>query len=218
MADEIEAGRHPSLPVAANSTTFPHSTTSPDRPPPHPLDGEWHLHIDGQVFGPFTGHQLRDFLREGRLSEDTDVARLGSEEWTKAIDDKALAPLFGPRRDPGVTAPPSVPVNAGKGATVVQVTNHIAAPEPKPVLIVDGGDAAPKSAGLALVLSILIVGLGQIYNGQVGKGILMFFGCILLWFIFLGWIINIWSWIDAYQTAKAMNLRYMRNLALGVVR
>ncbi|MCJ8142784.1 GYF domain-containing protein [Ancylobacter sp. A5.8] len=214
MADEIEPGRYALLPAAGEPPTALH------RPPPHPLDGEWHLHIDGQVFGPFSGHQLRDFAREGRLSVDTDVARLGDENWVRAADDKALAPLFGPRRDPseGATPPPG-PVSAGKGATVVQVTNHIAAaPEPKPVLIVDAGDAAPKSAGLALVLSILIVGLGQLYNGQIGKGLLMFIGCIVLWFVFLGWIINIWSWIDAYQTAKAMNARYMRNLALGVIR
>ena len=99
---------------------------------------------------------------------------------------------------------------------MVQVTNSIA-PDRAPLFIVEDGPARPKSAGTALVLSILIVGLGQIYNGQVGKGILMFILCIGLWFVFLGWIINIWSWVDAYQTASRMNERYHRRFTAGTV-
>nr|WP_150111299.1 MULTISPECIES: NINE protein [Mesorhizobium] len=75
------------------------------------------------------------------------------------------------------------------------------------------GTAANKSAGVALILSLLICGLGQFYNGQIGKGILMFVLTIALWFVFLGWIIMIWSAVDAYKTAKAMNLRYHMLLA-----
>ena len=41
----------------------------------------------------------------------------------------------------------------------------------------------------------------------------MLIGCVILWFMLLGWIINIWSWIDAYQTAKRMNATYRRRLA-----
>ena len=70
---------------------------------------------------------------------------------------------------------------------------------------VSGATLNPKSPGLAAILSFFIAGLGQIYNGQLGKGIAMIFGCIFLWFIFLGWIINIWSIIDAYQYAKKYN-------------
>jgi TM2 domain-containing membrane protein YozV len=62
-----------------------------------------------------------------------------------------------------------------------------------------------KDPTLAAVLSLLIVGLGQLYNGQVGKGIVMFIGCVLLWCVFLGWIINIASIIDAYKTAEKIN-------------
>ncbi|SCW60055.1 DUF4339 domain-containing protein [Ancylobacter rudongensis] len=187
------------------------------KPPPHPLDGEWYVHLDGQVFGPFTGHQLRDFTGEGRVSAETQVVRLGAETWTRAADDAALVSLFPRAALPAL--PPAGPVRAEAGATVVQVTNNITSdPRPQQVVILDPGIAQPKSAGTALVLSILIVGLGQLYNGQIGKGLLMFFGCILLWFVLLGWIINIWSWIDAYKTAKAMNERYLRNLAAGIIR
>lgn len=195
----------------------PGLTSAVPKPPPHPLDGEWYVHLDGQVFGPFTGHQLRDFTVEGRIGAETQVVRLGAEAWTRAADDTALLSLFPRAAAPAL--PPTGPVRAEAGATVVQVTNTIAAePRPQQVVILDPGIAAPKSAGTALILSILIVGLGQLYNGQIGKGILMFFGCILLWFVFLGWIINIWSWIDAYKTAKGMNERYLRNLAAGIIR
>ena len=74
-------------------------------------------------------------------------------------------------------------------------------------------DAANKSPGLALFLSFLFVGAGQLYNGQVGKGILMFFISIFLWVAFLGWIINIWSMIDAYSVAKDKRLKWLQLLS-----
>ncbi|WP_018389108.1 DUF4339 domain-containing protein [Ancylobacter sp. FA202] len=205
------AGTHPVAPAA------PGLGAAVPKPPPHPLDGEWYVHLDGQVFGPFTGHQLRGFTQEERVGAETQVVRLGAETWTRAADDPALISLFPRAALPA--PPPAGPVRAEAGATVVQVTNNITSdPRPQQVVILDPGIAKPKSAGTALILSILIVGLGQLYNGQIGKGVLMFFACILLWFVLLGWIINIWSWIDAYQTAKGMNERYLRNLAAGIIR
>ena len=72
--------------------------------------------------------------------------------------------------------------------------------------------AERKSPGLAAVLSFLFTGLGQIYNGQIGKGIafvvigiiLLFTIIILIGFILypIFWIYNIY---DAYQTAKRIN-------------
>jgi hypothetical protein len=49
----------------------------------------------------------------------------------------------------------------------------------------------------------------------VGKGFLMLFGSIALWAILFGWTIWIWSMIDAYVTAKDMNLRFLRGLLAG---
>ncbi|MFA6281041.1 MAG: hypothetical protein WCY05_00885 [Candidatus Omnitrophota bacterium] len=54
------------------------------------------------------------------------------------------------------------------------------------------------SAALAAGLSVIIAGLGQVYNGQVWKGLLIF---LTSWFIF-PWIIGIF---DAYFTAKKIN-------------
>jgi len=64
-----------------------------------------------------------------------------------------------------------------------------------------------KSPTLAAFLSFLIVGSGQLYNGQPVKGILMFISCVLLWCVLLGWIVNIWSILDAYKTAEKINAR-----------
>ena len=74
------------------------------------------------------------------------------------------------------------------------------------------GAAEAKNAGLAAVLSALVPGLGQICNGQIGKGILFF--CIaiangLLAFVVIGFITGPIFWIyniyDAYSTADKIN-------------
>lgn len=69
-----------------------------------------------------------------------------------------------------------------------------------------------KSPGAAAVLSFLFTGLGQIYNGQVGKAILfIILGviCIGLMFVGIGFIlypiILIIGIVDAYNTAKNAN-------------
>lgn len=189
--------------------------------PPHPLDGEWYVHLEGETYGPYSGHVIRGFIADGRITPETDVMRTGRSDWTDAASDKALAPLFAGQ--PLLGSPKAPPVKSGnvaaaQGATVVQVTNNLAPPERSfaAAVLVEDGPAAPKSAGTALILSVLLVGLGQMYNGQIGKGILMLVLCVALWFVLLGWIINIWSWIDAYQTAAKMNDRYLRRLSAGV--
>jgi TM2 domain-containing membrane protein YozV len=175
--------------------------------PPHPLDSEWHIHVNGQTYGPYTGHQLGDFIKEGRIDAGTQVIAKGGSDWVLAGQERRLASLF--KRPAQQDAPP---INAAAGATVVHVTNQITHPG---VIMDDFGAFGPKSPGVALLLSFLICGAGQMYCGRVGKGILMLMGCIGLWFIFLGWTVWIWSMIDAYATAKDMNLRYLRRLQSG---
>ncbi len=74
-----------------------------------------------------------------------------------------------------------------------------------------------KNEGLAAVLSFLFTGLGQIYNGQIGKGLVF----VLLGIVFavsiivliglilypVFWIYNIY---DAYNTAKKINAGVIR--------
>jgi TM2 domain-containing membrane protein YozV len=71
-----------------------------------------------------------------------------------------------------------------------------------------------KSPRLAAFLSFLFTGLGQIYNGEVGKGVAFFAAAVVLgWslyathfltgiILFVFWIYNIW---DAYGTAGTIN-------------
>ena len=70
----------------------------------------------------------------------------------------------------------------------------------------------PKNPALAAILSLLINGLGQIYNGEVGKGILIMVVQVvnvLLMGILIGFvtgpIVFIWSIYDAYKTAERIN-------------
>ena len=55
------------------------------------------------------------------------------------------------------------------------------------------------SAGnvLAALCSLFIPGLGQLLQGRLLMAILMFVLAGVLWFFLLGWLIHLWSIIDA---------------------
>ena len=63
-----------------------------------------------------------------------------------------------------------------------------------------------KNPGLALFLSFIMPGAGQVYNGDIGKGILLFFAFWVLVWILIGWIFWIVAMVDAYQSAQNINL------------
>ena len=50
---------------------------------------------------------------------------------------------------------------------------------------------------IAAIFSFFIPGLGQLVQGRVLKALLMFVLAAVLWWILLGWIIHLWSIIDA---------------------
>jgi TM2 domain-containing membrane protein YozV len=69
-----------------------------------------------------------------------------------------------------------------------------------------------KSVGIAVLLSFVIPGAGQMYLGKIGKGILLFVLAgisAILCFLFIGFlllpIIWIYSIYDAYKSAKDYN-------------
>lgn len=71
-----------------------------------------------------------------------------------------------------------------------------------------------KHAGLAAVLSFFVTGLGQIYNGQIGKGLMLLGIQVingLLMFILIGFVTYPLTWLygiyDAYKTAENINKR-----------
>ena len=50
---------------------------------------------------------------------------------------------------------------------------------------------------LAALCSFFIPGLGQLLQGRLGMAALHFVLAAVLWFILLGWIIHLWSILDA---------------------
>jgi TM2 domain-containing membrane protein YozV len=79
------------------------------------------------------------------------------------------------------------------------------APVPAPVRPAPVPVPTDKSPVLAAVLSGLIVGLGQFYNGDVKKGAAMLVGAIVLGtatFGLLWFALAVWSAVDAHQVAR----------------
>jgi len=69
-----------------------------------------------------------------------------------------------------------------------------------------------KNPGLAAVLSFFWMGLGQIYNGQIAKGIAFIVAYALSWvltFVVIGLITTpilfIYGMYDAYRSAEKIN-------------
>lgn len=151
---------------------------------------------------------------KGQITDSDFLCPEGGNAWTQAKNEPLLGALF--RAKAQANPPPTSTVSAN-GGTVVQVTNNIPTPNLAHAALLLEGAGASKSPGIALLLSLLICGVGQMYNGQVAKGVLMLLGCIVLWFVLLGWIIWIWSMIDAYQTAKKMTLLHQQRLMAGLM-
>ncbi|OES44157.1 hypothetical protein [Domibacillus iocasae] len=71
-----------------------------------------------------------------------------------------------------------------------------------------------KNPGIAAVLSVFWTGVGQIYNGQIIKGLILIvvqmINSALMW-VLIGFItfpiVWIWGIYDAYKTAERMNKR-----------
>ena len=50
---------------------------------------------------------------------------------------------------------------------------------------------------IAAVCSFFIPGLGQLVQGRIFTALVHFVLAAVLWIIFLGWIVHLWSIIDA---------------------
>jgi len=191
-------------PISVNRTPPPMRAEVVSSSLPHPLDAEWNVRVDDNIYGPFSGHDMKAMAEEGRLEHDSMVQRAhGPDRWFRASEDRTLARFFTPAPMPPL--PRSASVNAREGSQVVTVNNTIAA---APAWL--GERPVDKSPFFAAILSLLLVGVGQMYNGEFGKGFLMFIGCVLLWIVMLGWIINLWSIIDAYAVANRKHDAYTR--------
>lgn len=50
---------------------------------------------------------------------------------------------------------------------------------------------------IAALCSFFIPGLGQLIQGRVMMALVQFVLAALLWFVLLGWLIHLWSIVDA---------------------
>jgi TM2 domain-containing membrane protein YozV len=108
------------------------------------------------------------------------------------------------------------PAAQGQPTTQINQTFVTHQPQQVPMPMYSAGDR--KNPGVAAILSFFYAGLGQIYNGQLLKGIgfmvvyalsiasiLIVIGFIL---VPLVWVIGIY---DAYHTAKSYNEKQIQN-------
>jgi hypothetical protein len=58
------------------------------------LSATWRVNVSGQVYGPYTGHQLRAFADEGRIAPHSIVQAGERGPWITAIDDPVLGQFF----------------------------------------------------------------------------------------------------------------------------
>jgi TM2 domain-containing membrane protein YozV len=58
---------------------------------------------------------------------------------------------------------------------------------------------------IAALCSFFIPGLGQLLQGRLLKAALMFVLAGALWVIFMGWIIHLWSILDAAKFDPSKN-------------
>ncbi len=60
------------------------------------------------------------------------------------------------------------------------------------------------SAGnvIAALCSFFIPGLGQLLQGRLIKAVVMFLLATVLWWFLLGWIIHLWSILDAAMYSR----------------
>ncbi len=79
-----------------------------------------------------------------------------------------------------------------------------------------------KNPGLAAVLSFFYMGLGQIYNGQLSKGIFFIIAYTVSWIlmiIVIGFITTPVMWVygmyDAYKSAEKINADIARSAGGG---
>jgi TM2 domain-containing membrane protein YozV len=122
--------------------------------------------------------------RAGSITADTLYFQQGFDEW---VSISLITDLLDPPK-------PASPVSSAYQA-------HITPQARRPTQPL-------KNPGVAAVLSFFFPGLGQIYNGQIGMGIILFILTVVLYFtVCLGIVLHLYLVYDAYTTATKINDR-----------
>ena len=89
-------------------------------------NGLWRINVSGQVYGPYTGQQIKAFASEGRIAPHSIVQTGEQGPWITAIDDPVLGQLF--VKTPLPVAQPMGKVPAEK-VTVVETSQPVTVSE-----------------------------------------------------------------------------------------
>ncbi len=201
-------------------------------------NGVWNV----QDLGSTNGTHINGERVVSRQLHDRDVLQLGNfsarislpgQSRTVAATGPALtqmAPDIAPLPPPTQRLPHQPPANPWPSQAPPQVPPQVyppplpqappAAYPPPPHYQVNHYTqiTPPKNSGLAAVLSFFWCGLGQFYNGEIGKGftyMLSGFVAGLLTCVVIGWFILPVVWIlgiiDAYQSAERINAQAQNN-------
>jgi len=83
--------------------------------------------------------------------------------------------------------------------------SHSSTAAPEPVTLVQ--PVEEKSTPIAAICSLIIPGLGQVYDGKLERGFLIFFGTVIGFFLFIIPGLCVWAFgiYDAYTIACKMN-------------
>lgn len=162
-------------------------------------NGTWSIQDCGSSNGTFVNglRVTTAFLKEGDVLKLGDfVARLSLGNPAGGVLTRPTLTTISPPQQPQIYPYPIPPPHAPAQ------NNYFIAQSP------------PKNPGLAAVLSFFWPGLGQFYNGDMGKGVLfllsyavLVFTCIFFLFAIPVWIIGI---VDAYQSAERINHEHAR--------
>lgn len=176
--------------------------------PPRAYTGATH---NRRTSRPSAGHSSRAPRRTHEDSAATH-AQAPQQRWaTIGPDgcDGSLGPLTTPQPQSAYAAPPRrvaqpQPVAPGYYQEFQTPAGHagtqLARTAPNQLAPRKARKAEPFLAGL---LSLCFAGGGQLYNGQISKAIAFFVSFLILWAFALGWIVQIWAAVDAYQTAAS---------------
>lgn len=165
-------------------------------------ENPYFLLVRGQEQGPFSHRQLQAMLNNGEVSRNTLCAQEGGERWTPLSDVlfpaepkppvKEFTPSARSTKCPDCLG--TVPTSARKCQHCGSRLQAAYVPE-------------VTSPGAYAGASFIVIGLGQILLGQVGKGLLLMalavaFGLVTIGIALL--IIMPISAIDAYRVAQAI--------------
>jgi TM2 domain-containing membrane protein YozV len=141
---------------------------------------------DGMQYGPVDAQTLQSWATTGRVNANTQITNIETGEQTTAAQLPFLQSIV-------VGLPPSPQLQI---AVANQIPGMIQVP------------AGTHSVGTAVLLALLITGLGQLYNKQAMKGLLILVASVILAVFTCGFSLLLthpFAFIDALMIAQRLN-------------